>query len=407
MTPVPRSAFDGPRKRQASALALEISEALPPPEAALHPSLSSGHAGLALFFAQLARFHAACGGPFEVTQRRAGAHLEAALDGLESVPFHASLFGGLAGVGWVAAYLERARMLRFPEELFHDIDAQLMDHLRLASAPPAEVMFGTAGIGVYALERAGSGVTELLFQVVECLAAQARRAETGIYWDDGGKLPGVASGGVWTGVSHGSAGIIGVLSRAFGAGSALAGECARAAMPWLIAQRLPQSSSHWFPNRTGTEQVQFAWCHGDLGIACSMQAYEMQLATPGERALFESLRRSVAELGSAEAIVEDMSLCHGRFGNAYLLHRLHAQNSSAPVERAAVRWWDAAVEGRRPGPVLDAFPVLGPNGFAPAASQDFLTGLVGIGLVALDVASDEADGWDAPLLTSLLGSVAS
>src|SRR5262245_30501301 len=113
------------------------------------PSLAEGTAGLSVLHGYLAR-----------AGHRAGAAdtaircLRSATAAAADSPTEASLYGGLAGVGWSLAHLQgRVPGLDGEDELA-EIDNLLLDHL----AEPYwtgdyDLINGLVGFGVYALER--------------------------------------------------------------------------------------------------------------------------------------------------------------------------------------------------------------------------------------------------------------
>lgn len=407
------SSFSASQRRQARSLALSIEKELPPAELTrLHPSLGMGHGALALFFAQLASSYGGTSPNFRRHRRRAVEHLQAAIAGLENVPFAPSLIGGLAGVGWVATHLEQLGLVRLPEELYEDIDIQLLSAIETGGVVEAELISGSAGLGVYALARARQHKAIALLQacVSNIDARSVSAGDEACYWTDVAVSESPArQTGTWLGVAHGAAGIIAFLARAHGEGVTDAGTLAQRGMRWLTAQEVALGGETFFPNRAGTDprsdQTLLAWCHGDLGIACVMHVYEGSLASAAESAHLSRLRARLAKRGPAASGASfDTSLCHGGFGNAHLFHLLHQRYGDPPFGELARAWWDATYMSRRPGPLSHAFAIRSAaDPLGDAVPEDFLTGLVGSGLVALAIANDAA-GWDAPLLVDGLGA---
>jgi hypothetical protein len=163
---------------------------------ARHAALESGRAGLALFYAYLAR---STGDRAALDQ--AEALLARALDAAPRAEVGRSLCAGITGIDWVAAHLQRLGITPGGRaEVFgHAANARLTAEVERAdvSDGPEEcdLLYGQVGLGVSALEWLPSPpVVTLLERVVEQLAAQAELRPDGIAW--------------WTAPEHAGAGVI-------------------------------------------------------------------------------------------------------------------------------------------------------------------------------------------------------
>ncbi|MFO0667278.1 MAG: lanthionine synthetase LanC family protein [Polyangiaceae bacterium] len=384
--------FDASRSAEALEIAAKVAADLPEPsDPTVHPSVSQGHAGIALFFAEWARVCAKRGAESEVQahQHRASAHLEAALTGLEAHSFDASFASGIPGILWAAVQTTMHGVVACPEELFDDVDAQLLDYYASQDVLAAEFLYGAAGIGEYALARAklhphSTIARRLVTETVAVLGRQAIRTEAGIFWDDRGKVPYAAAPGIQLGTAHGVGGIVSFLSRAGALRIEQADDDARDAMRWLVSQRSTSDRGAIFPDLAGDTEgaPMLAWCHGDLGIICSLHTYEERLASSIERETFARVKERIATHSvPTGSDLEAPFVCHGAFGNAHLLRRLALKQDDARLHAAADAWWGASVASRRSG-----------------TPHDLYTGPLGMGLVAMGVADEQAQAtWDGVL----------
>src|SRR5258706_4339925 len=129
-----------------------------------------------------------------------------------TTPLPFTLFGGIAGVGWLRAHLE------LDDESDAELEHQIAASLRVGWTGDFDLVQGLVGLGVYALERRARGSrSDLLAAIVERLAACSVVTETGTAWHTDprfltpevrGEFP---DGWRNLGVAHGIAGVIALL----------------------------------------------------------------------------------------------------------------------------------------------------------------------------------------------------
>ena len=396
----------------AAALARSIAEgaaaaALAPDRSPPGYDLADGASGVALLFGYLARVTGDAG-----HRDAAAALLDEAGDHLARAPSSPSLFHGFPGVAWAADHLRGVlgeRDLALNDDIDIAVDAALGSPA--CAALGFDVVSGVAGLGVYALERAGRPLADRCAdRVVVQLAETARRAPGGLVWIAPGRpgRPGRPEQ-IDLGLAHGIPGVIALLARyARVCGTGRAGVTARGllegAVTWLLAQRraggfpphvvaapADRSDRSARPGRSG-------WCYGDAAIGLAL----IQASRAGDPAWFDAglqIARAAAARPADQTGVCDAGLCHGAAALALIYLRLAHATGDATLRAAARDWALRILDHRSTHPDLAATA-----GFfqatrgAPIAASGLMNGAAGAGLVLLAAASDVTPDWDRALL---------
>lgn len=262
------------------------------------PSLAGGTAGLAILHGYLAQTE---GGQDHAAL--AARLLQRATAAVADHPGFASLYVGLAGVGWALAHLQDRLPGLGGENELTEIDQALLEHLDQSPWPDTyDLIDGLVGFGVYALERGpGAEAVACLERVIDRLAETAEHRPDGITW---------VSRQEWLppkyrhlyphryynlGLAHGVPGVVALLGLSCAAGVAVAKAhpLLEGAVRWLLAQQTPGG----FPAGTEKEQAdqpaRLAWCYGDPGVAAALPwaarlvnepAWEREARTIADRA---------------------------------------------------------------------------------------------------------------------------
>src|SRR5262245_30370805 len=241
----------------------------------IESSLAGGTAGLAVLHGYLAL------SGYGPTHADAAHHLlQASLAAVTDKPTAASLYSGLAGIGWALAHLRRRLPKLDGEDDLVEIDEILL-HL-LGQSPWAgtyDLIDGLVGFGVYALERLPrSAAVAILECVVGRLAETAEQHDDGVTWrtdptwlaaDARTEFP---HGGYDLGLAHGVPGVVALLGLACAAGVAaqMAGPLLDSAVRWLRAQQGPQGFAYWAGPDAASGPARLAWCYGDPGVAAAL-----------------------------------------------------------------------------------------------------------------------------------------
>src|SRR5262249_49276038 len=168
----------GERARQFAGAAHDIGGALRelPRSDPNDASLMGGDAGIALFFAYLAR---STGNANDDDASRH--HLELAADAVAARRMPPDLDSGFTGVAWAIEHLD-------PHAETNAVDEGGAAWLGPAGSPPSsrqrfEHLSGLVGLGIYALERRSRpGASRILLRIIELLAALSGETSEGITW---------------------------------------------------------------------------------------------------------------------------------------------------------------------------------------------------------------------------------
>src|ERR1043166_3672891 len=225
-------------------------------------ALADGDAGIAVLLAELPEDSGAA--EHSVTR---------AIEGIGTgVRLDASLHLGFTGIAWAWQ-----RVMARNDDALAAVDQALLELVcnRDARIAPG-LLFGLAGIAVYALERNTADADACIAAVVERLLVSAERDRDGLRWwlppppgpADVERFP---TGFYDLGLDVGAAGIIAVCTRIAARGIAAGGarEIVAGAARWLLGQR----TARGLPSKLGVggDPVDgFGWCKGELGIAVAL-----------------------------------------------------------------------------------------------------------------------------------------
>jgi len=375
-------------------------------------SLACGQAGLATTLAYLDQAL-----PGRGYGEAAAAQLDAALDYMSAVPIPPGLYGGFSGIAWAASRIDRMAGRSNDGEEFAEIDDLLLDMLSATSWDRHyDLIDGLAGLGVYALERLPHPKAyECLTRIVEHLDRWAERSPSGVTWRTPVELlPGPSramrpQGEYNLGMAHGAPGAIALLAQASAAGVAAdaAARLVDGAVPWLLAQRLPNSPGASFEYETGFGDSQgpsrSAWCYGDPGVAAALLcAARCRGNSQWEREAIE-LAVAAANRPEPEMQIADAGFCHGWAGLAHVFNRLYQTSGEPQLAEAARRFCQRTLAARHADRGIAGYAAwLGDSdgkwGWRDEAG--LLEGAAGVALGLAAAASDVPPLWDSVLLIS-------
>ncbi len=374
------------------------------------PSLSSGRAGHAVFFAQRAR-----AGHGDDAADRAERCLDDAVDTLASTPLGASLYSGFSGIAWAAELVGRLLDPGGEDrgEAIDDALAQLLARAEL-DREPFDVILGLTGLGVYALERwPRAAAVDSANRIVAHFESRARRDRTGAYWWTapalllGRRRQEYPEGGVDLGVAHGVAGVIPFLARAsaLGAGSPSARALADDAVRWLLAQAVPGDAGPTIPYfiADGAPRLpaRSAWCYGDPGVAAALLVAAEDACEPFWVEEATALGVRAAARPPHLSGVVDAGFCHGSAGLAHLFNRMFQLTGEARLAEAARFWLERTLDLCAPG-APEPLPWVSEAGQPPWSGLGLLEGAAGVALVLLAASTAAEPVWDRMFLASRL-----
>lgn len=380
-------------------------------------SLSGGSAGVAVFFAYLARWSGN-----ETWMDVAASWLTHAVKGVPQGFCRPALFAGTTGVAWTIQHLASRMPGPCCDDFCRAVDTFLLERVALAAASWTgnyDLVSGLVGIGVYALERSeeGSG-RKLLSQVIARLAETAESTSDGVTWGRS-RARAAPAGSVNEadrvcdlGLAHGVPGVVALLAAASASGVATARPLLERAVDWLLAQRQPRRVGSTFaymipfgnaPRRWQSSRV--AWCYGDLGAATAMYWASLVADEPRWAEIALDIATGAAERPIHQTGVLDAGLCHGAAGNAHLFNRLYQASGSPVFLKAAIAWLERVMSYYSRGTGIGGFrehlSPTEPDHAKWRHAPGILTGAAGIGLTLLASLSAFEPEWDRMLLVSL------
>jgi hypothetical protein len=213
------------------------------------------------------------------------------------------------------------------------------------------------------------------------------------------------SGVAETGIAHGIAGPLALLSTAASAGWTVDGQTTaiRTAASWLLAWQTPGTTT-WPPHITGTELDnqqptpnptagrRDAWCYGSGGLSRALAAASRALGDPRPAQVGNTAITSLADRPTDRWDIEGPALCHGASG---VLQCATGHPATTDLAATAVT---AAFDPRH------TFAVQNLHHHTASDDPGLLTGAAGIALALADhgglPAPENPTQWDAALLLS-------
>jgi lantibiotic biosynthesis protein len=290
------------------------------------------------------------------------------------------------------------------------------DYLGRDPAPPSwalyDVITGLAGTGRILLaalaaghDHAEPGLAAALTTLTTMINRPYSATRPGWWLPPGSQPAGSAppSGAADTGMAHGIAGPLALLSTAATAGWLVSGQtdAIRTAAAWLLTWQEPRTAT-WSPRLTGTELDQQsaptpaagrrdAWCYGSPGISHALTAASQALGDPRPA---RAARTAIVALSARPARcwdTEGPAICHGTAGV------LQCTADHPVTARLAASALTAALHPRH------TFAVQNIHTRTPADDPGLLTGAAGIALALADhggMLPRTPTRWDAALLLS-------
>lgn len=389
------------------ALAAELPAALPLEPGTLSSHQASEHiwqlSSASLFFAYLARSELFEGSWDETADEL----LDAAIRRTEEVPdVRPSLYGGVAGLGWVIHHVDRLRE-KWDPEATEVLDTELLAHLeRLDTPAPAfDLMGGLVGLGVYGLEARNRQIVE---RVVDRLGACCEEHAEGLTWRTPPEQMGRASfpeGHFNLGLAHGVAGVLAFLADLHGASVVDASDLLQGAVGWLRRQKLGDNERRTFPWAVAPDRPPLTWGF-DPGWAYSDAGIAFAVFRAGEVLDDRGLIRDALSIAEREARtladvpVRNPGIGFGPAGFARIFTRWYQRTGRVVFRDAAKQALDDLLALRRPGKGVAGFITVDRKGRERGSNVGFLGGAGGIGLVLLAACSSTEPGWDRLLLLS-------
>jgi lantibiotic modifying enzyme len=386
-------------------------------------SLAFGSAGIALFYAYMAKLQTANPDYNSLADR----FLNKACDALESVDLPEGLFQGFTGIAWTVEHLQN--IIYKSDEIDPDCDPnEEIDHmLRDFYKEPEkyDLWSGCVGLGVYALERyPRPSAKSLLEFLIEFLALWGGAVENGIGWFTPPEIMrfqtriAYPDGYYDLGVAHGMAGIVSFFANAYrlGISESTIGYYLPQAIDLLLPSRRSQPGLHkTFPHYLTpidhkpitTNTV--GWCHSNLGIAAAiLSAAQCTGETHWKNEAIDAAKASIRFLldPGQHFSFTDPTICHGAAGIAHIFNRFFQATGDEIFKDEAVKWFKHLRSLRHPGNGIAGFSRFGKNEDGDMVvhfDPGFIQGAAGIGLALTAALSSHPPNWDRTLLLSPTG----
>lgn len=403
------------RAHECLALVVDIAEQLMSGRyPATNAGLAGGTAGLAVFFAYLAR---------ELGPQAGAGYAEHAMALLDDAIAHTpatmpAFYAGYPGVAWAVAHLEGRLFERGEDDPVGDTDDALLEWLQRSPwKDDYDLISGLVGAGVYTLERRPRPrAMECLELIVGHLRATAEAAGEGVTWFTPLALVHPTQRDAYPrgyynyGLAHGVPGIVAFLARLVSSELLLdvTAPLLRGATRWLLARRQDPNVGSNFPvclapgEQAGHARA--AWCYGDPGVGIALLAAARALHDGNvEREALDVLR-SLATRPFETCAVADTALCHGASGLMHIYARVFRATGDEACAAIARSWLDITLRLRRSDGVAGFFYHENKTGEPPriVPYPGLLMGAAGTGLALLGMASELEPTWDRFLLCSIV-----
>lgn len=419
--------LEGSEREAALAAVRDIAKALEEQPGDEHDTgLAGGDAGIAVFYGY-AHEHDGNSGYAELGEKR----LEKAIDAVAERPMGASLYSGFTGVAWTTEHLVPSAPDE--EDANEQIDEALAQHLTLSPwQADYDLIVGLTGFGMYAYERlvAGNdrpGARLCGVRTLERLEEIAVEKDGGLTWltppyllipETRERYP---NGYYNLGVAHGMPATLALMALfvELGIEPARAERLLEGSFKWMTANRNAEGTrsrySYNVSDVTEERVSRVAWCYGDIGIAATLL---WAARSPGAGNLAAALEAEALATGHAAAAREpadcgiiDAGICHGAVGLALLYTRLWNATGDEKFREQARNWAMATLQMRKEGVGIAGFQTWGPipgerneNGSVKLGwVQDagLLTGVAGIGLALMGLATEVEPKWDRMLMATV------
>jgi lantibiotic biosynthesis protein len=288
-----------------------------------------------------------------------------------------------------------------------------------------DAMQGLTGIGRYLLHRADNPrlrpIREATFDYLSGLSEPiTRKGVAAPGWfvpkehqmtiDDAAEFP---HGNFNSGLAHGIAGPLALLSLAFRAGHRRAGhrEAIRRMANWLVDISVGGGEATKWPARISWQahmdrgpvavSERNAWCYGVPGIARSLYLAGVALNDPLlSRNALASLRDHLCATRPSKLAMAP-TLCHGLTGILQIALRMAADSGDIVIRNAGTRLVEAIVEQYDPTLPLGYRDIEERNdGLVAVSKAGFLNGAAGVALALATYGSIQEPVWDSAMLLS-------
>jgi hypothetical protein len=419
-----RPVLRGGDAERARAVALDVASRLAArkhvPDDRSAAGLGSADSSVALVCAQLDRLFPDAG-----WDRAGHMHLTASAQAAQRDGAPLGLFGGVAGLGFVAQRLAAGRarygtLLAAVDKAVASGVAASSGMLARANGLPVEawdLISGITGVGVYLLARreepaARAALEETLSELVDLLreidgTPRWATPPEHLHEDVFASTP---EGNLNCGLAHGAPGPLAFMSLARAEGIEVTGQAdaMRRTADWVAGQGQPGRFGPEWPSaiplgeeRGAMRPARPGWCYGNAGVARALWLAGEALDEPDYTGLGERALRTALERQRTDRPLGSPMLCHGTAGLAQVTLQIAADSGAEDLSREARELCLELVERFDPdAPLGYRAEALVRELRGADADATLLDGAVGPSLVLLAATTDTDPGWDRALLLS-------
>lgn len=325
----------------------------------------------------------------------------------------ASFCSGLAGFGWLAAYLQQKGLLEIREEYWESLDRILEKQMKqMEETAQYDQMHGMLSVGLYFLKRRRSAPIEY---VLEMLSRLAEYDKDEVRWvvTSNNRPPRYDFG-----LAHGMAGILYFLGRAFAQG-VKPELCLRLGNGILAFYRNnesdPDSAGSYYPysisckeyrsDHYQPEQSRLAWCYGDTSVLYSIYRYAGLTGNEvWKQSAVNGLRHTVQRRDFQSTRVKDAQFCHGAASLVQIYNRLFRETGEMAFRTGMTYWLKVMLNlGRVPIKTAGSGYLFSVNNTTigdKAPCDSLLEGSAGVAMTLIALMGEQYMDWDEAFMLS-------
>jgi lantibiotic modifying enzyme len=315
-----------------------------------------------------------------------------------------SFCNGIAGIGWLMAYLKKEQCIDYDiEDILGQFDTILQNSFHNAvNNKNYDFLHGTLGYALFFLQKAEPKTFyDRIITYVEEISIEN---DKGLKWLSENFYNDKSLFVYNLSLSHGSASIVAILIKIFEhvqSEKNAAKKIITEAINYILSQQTDVlKHGSFFPSFIIKEcptvfiKSRLAWCYGDLGIGVSMWRAGQMFNNDkwNDKAMDILLYAANNRRNLEDNNVFDCGFCHGTAGIAHIFYRMWKYTQIVYFKDAADFWINKTVEMFK----VSDFKMSDNS----EINMGLITGLSGIGLVLTSYLHDVSPNWDEVFLLS-------
>jgi lantibiotic modifying enzyme len=333
--------------------------------------LLGGHVGLSIFYYHVFRYNKK-----SKYKKKALFHLDEAINTFDKGRAPISYAEGISGIIWGIKYLNKLGLnIDVSETLDEETREFLINHsIYLFEADQFDFLYGGIGIALALFELDDIKVDyreKVIFESIR-IAEKFTKEESEELTD--------------LGLSHGFSSLLAFISSQIEISDSKSITKLNSLSDWLV-HKADLSGKVCFPNFASEQspyKSRLAWCYGDLGIAFTLLQVGKKINNESliNRSL-EVLKKSCERISQDETNISDPFFCHGSVGAYHLYNKIFLDTNDTIFSKSSNYWLDETLK------------LVNCNDYQ---NMGLLDGLSGVGLMFLEILSEEKMNWDSSLL---------